>query len=86
MQFKNGVRKNGDNFRKLTLNATQDRIVDVEILDADPSRLKVPLTFCIAEGQAVVIGNSNLEFMDQENFGFPERDSLRHTRLIIYDL
>jgi hypothetical protein len=82
----NGVKSNGFNFRKLLLNKNQDQIRGFKQIDSDNPYLNLPLTFCIAHNKAVVIGNSNLQYLDQINFTFPEKDSLKQTRLLIYDL
>ena len=82
----NGVQENGDNFRKLVLNKDQSDIIDIKVIDNDPKKLKVPLTFSIDNEKAVVIGNSNLEYLNQVNLTFPQKDSLRPTKLYIYDL
>lgn len=80
----NGVPENGYNFRKLELNKTMDQITGIQVIDN--KNLNLPLTFCIADDQAVVIANSNLQFLDQENFTFPQPDSLKKTVLMVYDL
>ncbi len=84
--IQNGLQIPLHNFRKLVLNPQQDRITAIEVIDRDNKELKVPLTFCINGNQAVVIGNSNLEFLDQKTLSFPEPDSLKRTKLLIYDL
>lgn len=80
----NGVPGNGYNFRKLLLNETMDQITGVHVIDN--KNLNLPLTFCVADDKAVVIANSNLQFLDQENFTFPQPDSLKKTVLMVYDL
>ncbi len=84
--IQNGVQKNGDNFRKLLLNKTGDAIVGVEVIDANNAALNLPLTFCVADGNAVVIGNSNLQFLNQVTFKITAVDSLKKTRLLTYEL
>ncbi len=84
--IQNGVRANGDNFRKLVLNKTQDHIVGMEIIDANNAELNVPLTFCIANNKAVVIANSNIQFLDQRELTFTQPDSLKQTKLLIYEI
>jgi DNA-binding beta-propeller fold protein YncE len=82
----NGVESNGPNFRKLLLNKNQDKIRGFKLIDSNNPEMDLPLTFCIVHNNAVVIGNSNLQFLDQGNFTFHEKDSLKKTRLLIYDL
>ena len=82
----NGVKANLYNFRKLILNQNQDEITGVEVLDSNTEKLDVPLTFCIVDGKAVVIGNSNLQYLNQENYIFAEADSIKKTRLIVYQI
>ena len=84
--IQNGVRANGDNFRKLVLNKTEDSILGVEILDSNNPSFDLPLTFAIAGNQAVVIANSNLQFLDQVTLQFTEPDALKPTRLLVYEL
>ncbi|NAS11528.1 SMP-30/gluconolactonase/LRE family protein [Poritiphilus flavus] len=82
----NGVRLHGDNFRKLILNETQDSITAVEqILSKDP-RLDLPLTFCIVDDKALLIANSNLQYLDQSTLRITEPDSLKPTKLIALNL
>ena len=80
----NGVEANLYNFRKLILNEGQDKITGVEVIDSNTEKLDVPLTFCIVDGKAVVIGNSNLQYLNQENYSFPEADSIKKTKLVVY--
>lgn len=84
--IQNGVRANGFNFRKLILNAAQDKIVDVEIIDSGNPDLYVPLTFCLVENKAVVIGNSNLGHLNQETMRFSESDTIPKTKLLVYEI
>ncbi len=84
--IQNGLEIRLHNFRKLVLNSRQDAITAVEIIDRNNKDLKVPLTFCINGDQAVVIGNSNLEYLDQKTLTFPSPDSLKRTKLLVYDL
>ena len=81
----NGVESNGYNFRMLEMNEAQNKIKGFRVIDAGED-LNLPLTFCIAKDKAVVIGNSNLQYLDQESITFPVRDSLKNTKLLIYDL
>ena len=81
----NGAESNGYNFRMLELNESQDKITGFKVIGAGED-LNLPLTFCIAKDKAVVIANSNLQYLDQESLTFPVRDSLKNTKLIIYDL
>lgn len=82
----NGSRANGFNFRKLVLNQTQDRIRRAEVIDSDNPDLQVPLTFCFAGHTAVVIGNSNLEYLNQETMRFSDTDTLPKTKLLVYTI
>ncbi|MEM7375200.1 MAG: SMP-30/gluconolactonase/LRE family protein [Bacteroidota bacterium] len=82
----NGGKISTHNFRKLLLNAGQDRIVGAEVIAQDVPYLNVPLTFCIAKEKAIVIGNSNLQYLEQENFLFTPSGSTEQTRLLTYDL
>lgn len=82
----NSVGDNGFNFRKLILNAAQDKIVDLEIIDSENPKLYVPLTFCFAENKAVVIGNSNLGHLNQETMQFSESDTIPKSRLLVYEI
>ncbi len=79
----NGVPANGDNFRKLFLNARGDQVTKAQVIDYS---LNLPLTFCIANGRAVVIDNSNLQFLDQRNYQITAPDSLRKTKLVSYQI
>jgi len=82
----NGEIDNGFNFRKLLLNEAQDRIVGAEIIDKDPTRMDLPLTFCFAENKAVVIGNSNIGYLDQVTMQFSESDTIPNTKLLVYTI
>ncbi|MEM7381961.1 MAG: SMP-30/gluconolactonase/LRE family protein [Bacteroidota bacterium] len=82
----NGVRLHGDNFRKLELNQAQDSITAVQPILSGDSRLDLPLTFCIVDDKAVVIANSNLQYLDQSTLRITEPDSLKTTVLISVDL
>ncbi|MFK7814669.1 MAG: SMP-30/gluconolactonase/LRE family protein [Maribacter sp.] len=84
--IQNGSDDNGFNFRKLLLNEKQENIVDVEVIDNDQTRLDVPLTFCFAENKAVVIGNSNIGHLNQETMQFSESDTIKHTKLLVYEI
>lgn len=84
--IQNGVERNTFNFRKLILNKAQDSITDVEIIDSHTPRLDVPLTFCLAKGKAVVIANSNLQYLDQKNFKFSDADTVLKTKLLEYSI
>ncbi|OFX88873.1 MAG: hypothetical protein A2W99_05260 [Bacteroidetes bacterium GWF2_33_16] len=84
--IQNAIRATGYNFRKLILNKTQDHISGVEIIDYNNPKLDVPLTFCIAGTKAVVIGNSNLQYLNQDNLIFTPTDSTKNTRLLVYEL
>jgi len=82
--IQNGSDDNGFNFRKLRLNAAQDKITGVEVIDNDQSRLDVPLTFCFAENKAVVIANSNIGYLDQVTMQFSDSDTIKKTKLLVY--
>jgi len=82
----NSVGANSFNFRKLILNEAQDAIIDVEVIDSHTPRLDVPLTFCIAENKAVVIANSNLQYLNQKTLEFEQSDSIRKTKLLTYSI
>lgn len=82
----NGEIDNGFNFRKLVLNEAQDKIVSAEVIDNDPTRMDVPLTFCFAENKAVVIGNSNIGYLDQVTMQFSESDTIPKTKLLVYNI
>lgn len=84
--IQNGSDDNGFNFRKLLLNTTQDKIVGVEVIDNDQSRLDVPLTFCLAENKAVVIGNSNIGYLNQKTMQFSKSDTIKKTKLLVYEI
>ena len=84
--IQNTVEANTFNFRKLVLNQTQDKLIDVEVIDSHSPILNVPLTFCLVGNKAVVIGNSNLQYLNQENFKFPNADTIPNTKLIVYQL
>lgn len=82
----NGVEIQYQNLRKLFLNDKQDQIIGWEIIGQDYPSMKVPLTFCIADRKAVVIGNSNLQYLNQETFTMTHPDSLVRTKLLVYEL
>jgi sugar lactone lactonase YvrE len=82
--IQNGVQGNPHSFRKLILNADQSEVVGLEVIDDNHERLNLPLTFCIVNNQAVVIGNSNLQYLNQTDFTLDKPDSLKSTKLLIY--
>jgi sugar lactone lactonase YvrE len=83
----NGVQANTNNFRKLLLNNTQDRITGFQVIDSNNPELELPLTFCVAGNQAVVIANSNLQYWNQTTLQFDiPPDSLKKTKLLVYEL
>ncbi|WP_299529998.1 SMP-30/gluconolactonase/LRE family protein [Ulvibacterium sp.] len=84
--IQNGVRANTFNFRKLVLDPTQGKIVKAKVLDSHTPRLDLPLTFCLVENEAVVIGNSNLQYLNQETFKFVASDTISNTKLLVYAL
>lgn len=82
----NSVGANSFNFRKLLLNGEKDSILGVEVIDSHTPKLDVPLTFCIREDEAVVIGNSNLQYLNQETFEFAVSDSIKKSSLLVYKI
>ncbi|PKP34186.1 MAG: hypothetical protein CVU00_08025 [Bacteroidetes bacterium HGW-Bacteroidetes-17] len=84
--IQNTVEANAFNFRKLMLNQAQDEIIDVEVIDSHTPNLNVPLTFCLVGDKAIVIGNSNLQYLNQENFKFTNADTVPNTKLLMYQL
>ena len=81
-----GSESTDENFRKIVLSENQAQIIGAEELSTTSGKLNVALTFCIEHNRAVVIGNSNLQYLDQEKFIITNPDSLEKTRLLIYDL
>lgn len=84
--IQNSVRRNTHNFRKLILNHYQDAIIDVEIIGSHTQDLNLPLTFCLADDKAIVIGNSNLQYFNQESLEFSDADTIPFTRLLVYHI
>lgn len=84
--LQNGVGANSHNFRKLILNQAQDEIIHFKNIDSHTPKLNAPLTFCIVDQQAVVIGNSNIQYLDQEKFTFSKSDTIPNTRLLVYPI
>lgn len=84
--IQNSKAGNPFNFRKLILNKTGDAIVEAEIIDADTPNLDVPLTFCFADNQAVVIGNSNLQHLNQETYTFDDPQAISNSKLLVYPI
>ena len=84
--IQNGVKPQKHNFRKLLLNEDQSDITEVEIIDENNPQLNHPLTFCIANGQAFVIANSNLQYLDQSNYTFHAEHRTKPTEIVRYDL
>ena len=84
--IQNSVRANSFNFRKLILSENQDAILGVEIIDSHTPKLNVPLTFCLKGDSAVVIGNSNLLYLNQETFVFAQSDTIPNTKLLVYQI
>lgn len=84
--IQNGINANTDNFRKLMLNKTQDEIIDFKVVESHSQDLNKPLTFCLTENKAIVIGNSNLQYLNQENMEFIDTDSISNTKLLMYDI
>lgn len=82
--IQNGVAANSDNFRKLILNQAQDEIVDVKVIDSHTPDLNVPLTFCLTENRVIIIGNSNLQYLNQENMEFIDTKTVSKTKLLVY--
>lgn len=81
-----GNEKIANNFKKLILNNDQTEILGQEIIDSTNPYLRKPLTFCIVQNKAVVIANSNLQFLDQTEFTFKKKDSIQKTKLLVYDI
>jgi len=83
-----GLGEVSNNFKKLILNKEQTEIIGEEIIDDYNHNpyLSKPLTFCIVKNRAVVIANSNLEYLDQVNFTFTESEEMQKTKLLVYDL
>lgn len=84
--IQNAVQGNTYSFRKLKLSADQTEVVGVEVLDDQSERLDLPLTFCIVDNRAVVIANSNLQYLNQTEFKLNNHDSLKYTKLLVYEL
>ena len=84
--IQNGIPENTDNFRKLILSENEDELIDMEIIESHSISLRLPLTFCILNHQAMVIANSNLEFLDQVKMEIIHPDSLSPTVLRVYDI
>lgn len=82
----NGIKVNSSNFRKLILNQSQNKIISFEVIDSHTPKLNVPLTFCIIGDKAIVIGNSNLQYLNQENFNFVDSDTIGKTKLLVYKI
>lgn len=84
--IQNSVEANTYNFRKLILNKNQDKIIGVEVIDSHTPNLNMPLTFCLVKDKAIVIGNSNLQYFNQEDLKFSYTDSVPSTKLIRYQI
>ncbi len=84
--IQNGVKPQKHNFRKLLLNEDQSDITEVEIIDENNPQLDHPLTFCIANGTAFVIANSNLQYLDQSNYTFHAEHRTKPTEIVSYKL
>lgn len=84
--IQNGVRANTFNFRKLILDPTQEKITNVKIIASHTPKLDVPLTFCLVNHEAVVIANSNLQYLNQETFHFVQSDTISKTKLLVYTI
>lgn len=82
--IQNTVKVNTFNFRKLILNEKQDEIIGVEVIDSHTPNLNLPLTFCLVQDKAIVIGNSNLQYFNQKDLKFNYADSIPNTKLIRY--
>ncbi|MEL6987452.1 MAG: hypothetical protein AAGK97_06440, partial [Bacteroidota bacterium] len=81
-----GVQANSHNFRKLILDESQSKVIDIIEIDANNPELDLPLTFCIHDNQAVAIANSNIQYLDQRKFTFATPDSIELSKLKVYDL
>lgn len=86
LAIQNGVKSKSFNFRKLILNSDGDKIVGYEIISENNKDLELPLTFCMAGNRAVVIANSNLQYLNQETFEFMQSDTILNTKLLVYDV
>ncbi len=84
--IQNGSQENGFNFRKLLLDHSGKEILSTKIIDEGNPDLDVPLTFCIYNEEALVIGNSNLQFLDQVSMEFSSADSIRNSKLLKYKI
>ena len=84
--IQNSKAGNPFNFRKLILNDSQDAIEAMDIIDSDTPDLNVPLTFCFAGNTAIVIGNSNLQHLNQETFNFNTPEAVSNTKLLVYQI
>ncbi len=84
--IQNSKAGNPFNFRKLILNDSQDAIEAMDIIDSDTPDLDVPLTFCFAGNTAIVIGNSNLQHLNQETFNFNTPEAVSNTKLLVYQI
>jgi hypothetical protein len=84
--IQNSVKANTFNFRKLILNEKQDEIIGFEVIDSHTPNLNLPLTFCLVEDKAIVIGNSNLQYLNQKEYKFNFADSIPNTKLIVYQI
>lgn len=84
--IQNTVKINTFNFRKLILNQNQDKIIDVEIIDSHTPSLNMPLTFCLVKDKAIVIGNSNLQYLNQKNLKFNYLETIPNTKLLVYHI
>jgi len=83
----NGSRLNSYNFRKLSLDSDQTDVVSAEVIWISHDRSEVPLNFCIHDGRAIFIVNSNIQYLNQEDMSFNVPiDSLPNTKLKVFDL
>lgn len=74
------------NFRKLLLNESQTGVSGVEVINHKNPQLNYPLTFCITDGQAFVIANSNLQYLDQTDYTFHAEHCTKPTKIVCYSL
>lgn len=84
--IQNGVKPEKHNFRKLLLNKDQTKISGIEVIDENNPQLNYPLTFSIADGQAFVIANSNLQYLNQTYYTFHAEHRTKHTKVLSYHL
>lgn len=78
-------RKNHGFIRIPLKNGEWDAGAPIPILMNHPA-MNIPTTFCICDGRAYILANSQLELLDQQTNHIMHRDSLTSTFLIQYTL